>query len=74
MTKNSIAPALKLVRRALLEAEVNLNVTTALFAGVKRCSLGQEVIKGVTSEQQFIKVMYDELFDMMAETPKSPGG
>lgn len=61
MTENSITPALKSVRRALLDADVNLDVATTLIDGVKRRSLGQEVIKGVTAEQQFIKAMYDEV-------------
>jgi len=65
MTENSIEPALKSVRRALLDADVNLDVASALLEGVKRRSLGQEVTKGVTAEQQFIKAMYDELLDMM---------
>jgi signal recognition particle subunit SRP54 len=61
MTENSIAPALKSVRRALLDADVNLDVAATLIDGVKRRSLGQEVIKGVTAEQMFIKAMYDEV-------------
>lgn len=76
MTENSIEPALKSVRRALLDADVNLDVATALIDGVKRRSLGKEVTKGVTAEQQFIKAMYDELLDMMggdAEAQKDNG-
>ena len=46
-------------RRALLDANVNLNVATALINGVKRRSLGQEITKGVTAAQQFVKAMYD---------------
>ena len=65
MTENSIQPALKSVRRALLDADVNLDVATTLIDGVKRRSLGKEVTKGVTAEQQFIKAMYDELLDIM---------
>jgi signal recognition particle GTPase len=61
MTENSIQPALRSVRRALLDADVNLDVATALIDGVKRRSLGKEVIEGVTAEQQFIKAMYDEV-------------
>lgn len=61
MTENSIAPALKSVRRALLDADVNLDVASTLIDGVKRRSLGTEVIKGVTAEQMFIKAMYDEV-------------
>lgn len=65
MTENSISTALKEVRRALLDADVNLGVADTLIEGVKKRSLGQEVIKGVTADQQFIKAMYDELLDMM---------
>jgi len=70
MTENSIQPALKSVRRALLDADVNLDVASTLIDGVKRRSLGQEVTKGVTAEQQFIKAMYDELLDMMGGDSK----
>jgi signal recognition particle subunit SRP54 len=48
-----------------LDADVNIDVADALMEGVKKRSLGEEVIKGVTPEQQFIKAMYDELLDMM---------
>jgi signal recognition particle subunit SRP54 len=36
-----------------------------LIEGVKRRSIGQDVIKGVTADQQFIKAIYDELLDIM---------
>jgi len=65
MTEKSIGKALKDVRRALLDADVNLNVADALIEGVKKRSIGAEVTKGVTADQQFIKSMYDELLDMM---------
>jgi signal recognition particle subunit SRP54 len=65
ITEASIQPALKQVRRALLDADVNVNVADTLIDGVRKRSLGTEVIQGVTAEQQFIKAMYDELLDMM---------
>jgi signal recognition particle subunit SRP54 len=65
ITEESIKPALRSVRRALLDADVNIDVADALIDGVKRRSLGVEVIKGVSADQQFIKAMYDELVDMM---------
>lgn len=75
MTEASIQPALKQVRRALLDADVNVNVADTLIDGVRKRSLGTEVIKGVTAEQQFIKAMYDELLDMMggSAADASPG-
>lgn len=65
MTESAIQPALRQVRRALLDADVNVNVADTLIEGVRKRSLGKEVIAGVTAEQQFIKAMYDELLDMM---------
>ena len=65
ITESSVKPALKGVRRALLDADVNVNVADTLIEGVKTRSLGKEVLEGVTAEQQFIKAMYDELLDMM---------
>lgn len=75
MTEKSIANALKDVRRALLDADVNLGVADTLIEGVKNRSIGQEVTKGVTADQQFIKAMYDELLDMMGgdSTVKNTG-
>jgi signal recognition particle subunit SRP54 len=73
ITENSIAPALKSVRRALLDADVNIDVATTLIEGVKKRSLGMEIIKGVTPEQQFVKAMYDELLDMMGGSVNAGG-
>lgn len=80
ITEESIKPALKSVRRALLDADVNINVADALIDGVKKRSLGEQVVEGVTADQQFIKAMYDELVDMMggdsssssSPTPSAP--
>ncbi|CAJ1969226.1 unnamed protein product [Cylindrotheca closterium] len=71
ITESSIKPALRQVRRALLDADVNIDVADALIEGVKKRNLGDEVIKGVSAEQQFIKSMYDELLDMMGGDSKS---
>lgn len=65
ITEESIKPALRSVRRALLDADVNIDVADALIDGVKKRTLGEEVIEGVSADQQFIKAMYDELVDMM---------
>jgi len=74
MTENSIQPALKSVRRALLDADVNLDVASALIDGVRSRSLGKEVTEGVTAEQQFVKSMYDELLDVMGGDSSSSKG
>lgn len=72
MTENAIKPALRDVRRALLDADVNVNVADTLIDGVKTRSLGKEVLKGVSPEQQFVKAMYDELLDMMGGDSSVP--
>ena len=51
-----------------MDADVNIDVTDALIDGVKKRTLGDEVIKGVTADQQFIKAMYDELLDSSLDT------
>jgi len=73
MTEASIQPALRQVRRALLDADVNVDVADTLIEGVRKRSLGKEVIEGVTAEQQFIKAMYDELLDVMGGGGASAG-
>lgn len=65
ISESSIKPALKSVRRALLDADVNINIVNTLIEGVTKRIIGTDIIKGVSAEQQFIKAMYDELLDIM---------
>ncbi|CAM9136032.1 unnamed protein product [Chrysoparadoxa australica] len=67
ITAASIEEALKEVKRALLDADVNLGVTNNLVKAVKAKAVGMKIIEGVTAEQQFIKVMYDELVEVMGK-------
>ena len=48
-----------------MDADVNIGVADTLIEGVKKRSLGKEVMQGVTADQQFVKAMYDELLDIM---------
>lgn len=64
----NIQEALKEVRRALLEADVNLQVVKEFVAEVAVKAQGAEVIAGVRPDQQFIKIVYDELVRVMGET------
>jgi signal recognition particle subunit SRP54 len=68
ITQSNIQEALKEVRRALLEADVNLQVVKQFIADVEREALGAEVIAGVNPGQQLIKVVYDELVKVMGES------
>lgn len=71
ITEEGIKPALRSVRRALLDADVNVDVADALIDGVRKRTLGEAVLDGVTADQQFIKAMYDELVDMMGGDTQS---
>jgi signal recognition particle subunit SRP54 len=68
ISESNVNDALKEVRRALLEADVNLQVVKEFVAQVKESALGAEVIKGVSPDQQFIKIVNDELVKLMGET------
>lgn len=68
ISKGNIQDTLKEVRRALLAADVNLQVVKAFIADVEENALGEGVISGVNPGQQFIKIVYDELVKVMGES------
>lgn len=65
---SNIQDALKEVRRALLSADVNVQVVTNFVKEVETKAQGANVVSGVRPDQQFIKVVYDELVRTMGET------
>eukprot|EP00188_Purpureofilum_apyrenoidigerum_P005488 Plantae.Rhodophyta-Purpureofilum_apyrenoidigerum.ctg7188.p1 GENE.Plantae.Rhodophyta-Purpureofilum_apyrenoidigerum.ctg7188~~Plantae.Rhodophyta-Purpureofilum_apyrenoidigerum.ctg7188.p1 ORF type:complete len:537 (+),score=119.97 Plantae.Rhodophyta-Purpureofilum_apyrenoidigerum.ctg7188:89-1699(+) len=71
MTEKNIETAVKDLRRALLDADVNLKVVNALVKVVKERAIGEEVIKGVKPGQQLVKVMHEELTRTMGEKQAS---
>ncbi len=68
ISQSNIQDALKEVRRALLAADVNLQVVKDFVAEVETKAQGAEVLSGVRPDQQFIKIVYDELVQVMGET------
>ncbi|MEO1144659.1 MAG: signal recognition particle protein [Cyanobacteria bacterium J06638_22] len=68
ISDSNIQDALREVRRALLEADVNLQVVKQFVADVQEKALGAEVVQGVNPDQQFIKIVHDELVGLMGET------
>jgi signal recognition particle subunit SRP54 len=68
ISQSNIQEALREVRRALLEADVNLQVVKDFIAEIEAKAQGAEVISGVRPDQQFIKIVYDELLEVMGET------
>jgi signal recognition particle subunit SRP54 len=65
LSESNIEDALKQVRTALLEADVNFKVVKQFINAVKEKSLGEKVISGVNPEEQFIKIVNDELATIM---------
>jgi len=68
ISEANVQTAIREVRRALLEADVSLSVVKDVVAEVQTKALGAEVVKGVRPDQQFIKIVHDELVNIMGET------
>jgi len=67
LSHENLADAVREVRLALLEADVNYSVAKAFIQRVKEKVLGDTVLKSVTPGQQFIKIVHDELKTLMGE-------
>ncbi|MCC6547072.1 signal recognition particle protein [Candidatus Sumerlaeota bacterium] len=68
LSEANVKEALRDVRLALLEADVNFKVVKDFIAAVQAKAMGQEVISGVNPAQMFVKVVHDELVNMMTGT------
>jgi signal recognition particle subunit SRP54 len=65
LTEENIGEALKEIRIALLEADVNLNVVKDLIEHIRAKALGQEVLTALSPTEQVIKIVRDELVAML---------
>ena len=65
LTEENVQEALREVRVALLEADVNFKVVRAFVERVKEKALGQDVLKSLTPGQQVVKVVRDELIELL---------
>lgn len=68
LTEENIKDALKEVRLALLEADVNYKVVKKFIEDVRRRAIGQEVLESLTPGQQIIKIVNEELTKLMGST------
>lgn len=68
LTESDVSEALREVRMALLEADVNFKVVKDFIAKVKERAVGQEVMKSLTPAQHVIKIVNDELTALMGGT------
>ncbi|MBO4537574.1 MAG: signal recognition particle protein [Erysipelotrichaceae bacterium] len=65
LTEADINAAMREVKLALLEADVNFKVVKEFVADVKEKALGEEVMKSLTPAQQVIKIVNDQLVELM---------
>jgi signal recognition particle subunit SRP54 len=65
ISETNVTDALRAVRMALLEADVDFNVAKTFIARVKEKALGEEVLRSVTPGQQIVKIFYDELTQLL---------
>ncbi|MCC6157034.1 MAG: signal recognition particle protein [Deltaproteobacteria bacterium] len=65
LSESNIQDALKEVRMSLLEADVNFRVVRDFLARVQERAMGVEVMKSLSPGQQFVKIVHDELAELM---------
>ena len=69
LSESDVNAAMREVRIALLEADVAVEVVKSFIDGVKERAVGQEVTKSVTPGQQVIKIVNDNLIEMLGREP-----
>ncbi|HEX2165218.1 MAG TPA: signal recognition particle receptor subunit alpha, partial [Thermoanaerobaculia bacterium] len=65
LTEEDVAKAMRQVRLALLEADVNFKVVKQFTAAVKERATGSDVLESLNPGQQVVKVVADELTELM---------
>ncbi len=70
LTQDNMQEALREIRRALLEADVNLRVVKAFISSIKDKAEGENVLKGVDPSQQLVKIVHDELVELLGKEAK----
>ncbi len=69
VSEKHVEEALRDIRMALLEADVNFKVVKEFVGRVKERALGQQVMQSLTPGQQIVKIVRDELITMLGEQP-----
>lgn len=70
LTQDNMQDALREIRRALLEADVNLRVVKAFISAIKDKAEGENVLQGVNPAQQLVKIVNDELVELLGKEVK----
>jgi signal recognition particle subunit SRP54 len=67
LTEADLKDGLREVRRVLLEADVNFQLTREFLERVEKAAIGANALKSVSPGQQLVKIVYDELIKMLGE-------
>lgn len=67
LTQDNMKDALREVRRALLEADVNLRVVKSFISNIKDRAEGEDILQGVNPSQQLVKIVHDELINLLGK-------
>ncbi len=70
LTPENMQEAIREIRRALLEADVNLRVVKAFISAIKDKAEGENIIEGVNPAQQLVKIVNDELIELLGKEAK----
>ena len=68
LTEEAVEAALREIRMALLEADVNFKVVKAFIDRVRDKAVGEEVLKSLTPDQQVVRIVRDEMLALFGET------
>lgn len=68
LSEKNIAESLREIRRILLEADVNYQVAKTFIASVQEKAIGTEVIKSITPGQLIVKIVHDELVQLLGKS------
>lgn len=70
LTQDNMQDSLREIRRALLEADVNLRVVKSFISSIKDKAEGENVLQGVNPSQQLVKIVNDELVELLGKELK----
>lgn len=70
LTQDNMHEALREIRRALLEADVNLRVVKSFVSNIKDKAEGENIVEGVDPSQQLVKIVHDELVELLGKEQK----
>ncbi|HYO48357.1 MAG TPA: signal recognition particle protein [Chloroflexia bacterium] len=70
LDEGDIDEAMKEVRRALLEADVNFKVVTSFVETVRERAVGQDILKSLTPAQQVVSIVHEQLIELLGEAAR----